>query len=70
VHWDSGVRELAARSLAALTATDPGYVAEAVLPRLAAGCLSEDLLVRHGRCGVCCCCCQCYYCSYYCCCCD
>lgn len=33
-HWDKAIRELASKSLAILTETDPEYVFEKILPGL------------------------------------
>ncbi|XP_015590028.1 tubulin-specific chaperone D [Cephus cinctus] len=47
-HWDTAIRELAAKALCNLTPTDPQYIVEIVLPNLLDLLDSIDLNVRHG----------------------
>ncbi|KAM0725367.1 Tubulin-specific chaperone D [Formica fusca] len=47
-HWDTAIRELSARSLFNLTAADPHYIINTVLPTLLDLLSSIDLNVRHG----------------------
>ncbi|EFN69536.1 Tubulin-specific chaperone D [Camponotus floridanus] len=47
-HWDTAIRELSARSLFNLTAADPHYMVNTVLPTLLDMLNSIDLNVRHG----------------------
>lgn len=47
-HWDTAIRELSARSLFNLTAADPHYMINSVLPTLLDMLNSIDLNVRHG----------------------
>lgn len=47
-HWDTAIRELSARSLCNLTAADPHYMTDTVLPTLLDMLNSIDLNVRHG----------------------
>ncbi|XP_072746914.1 tubulin-specific chaperone D [Anoplolepis gracilipes] len=47
-HWDTAIRELSARSLFNLTASDPHYMINTVLPTLLDMLNSIDLNVRHG----------------------
>ncbi|EFN80055.1 Tubulin-specific chaperone D [Harpegnathos saltator] len=47
-HWDTAIRELAARSLFNQTAADPYYMIDMVLPTLLDMLNSIDLNVRHG----------------------
>ncbi|XP_025987587.2 tubulin-specific chaperone D [Solenopsis invicta] len=47
-HWDTAIRELSARSLFNLTAADPHYMINTVLPTLLDMLNSIDLNVRHG----------------------
>ncbi|XP_024892670.1 tubulin-specific chaperone D [Temnothorax curvispinosus] len=47
-HWDTAIRELSAKSLFNLTAADPHYMTETVLPTLLDMLNSIDLNVRHG----------------------
>lgn len=47
-HWDRGLRELAAVSLASLVKYDVTYFGDAVLDKLIPWTLSADLNLRHG----------------------
>lgn len=47
-HWDRGLRELAAVSLASLVKYDVAYFGDAVLDKLIPWTLSADLNLRHG----------------------
>lgn len=47
-HWDRGLRELAAVSLASLVKYDIAYFGDAVLDKLIPWTLSADLNLRHG----------------------
>jgi len=47
-HWDSSLRELAARALHNLTERDPPYMREKVLPSLLPLVTTPDPSLRHG----------------------
>ena len=47
-HWDRDIRTLSCDSLRDLTALDPIYFIETVLPDLIECCTHENLFVRHG----------------------
>ncbi|XP_046614591.1 tubulin-specific chaperone D [Neodiprion virginianus] len=47
-HWDTAIRELAAKALCNLTPKDPRYMVETVLSNLLDMLSSIDLNVRHG----------------------
>lgn len=47
-HWDTAIRELAAKALGNLTFRDPRYMVETVLPNLLDMLSSIDLNIRHG----------------------
>ncbi|XP_051165406.1 tubulin-specific chaperone D [Leptopilina boulardi] len=47
-HWDTSIRELAAKALHNLTPRDPHYMVETVIPSLLNMIDSIDLNVRHG----------------------
>ncbi|GFR62125.1 tubulin-specific chaperone D, partial [Elysia marginata] len=47
-HWDSAIRELAAKALHGLTACAPDYMANTILPKLLPLTSGLDLFQRHG----------------------
>ena len=47
-HWDRDIRTLSCDSLRDLTALDPIYFIETVLPDLIECCTNENVFVRHG----------------------
>lgn len=47
-HWDTAIRELAAKALFKLTSADPHYMVETILPTLIDLLSSIDLNIRHG----------------------
>eukprot|EP00742_Colponemidia_sp_Colp-10_P003876 GILJ01004127.1.p1 GENE.GILJ01004127.1~~GILJ01004127.1.p1 ORF type:complete len:1237 (-),score=209.83 GILJ01004127.1:67-3777(-) len=47
-HWEKSLRQLSAKTLHNLTATDPAHVASEILPKLIPMTLSDDLNTRHG----------------------
>lgn len=47
-HWDTAIRELTAKALFKLTAREPTYMANEVLPNLFKKTTSIDVNLRHG----------------------
>lgn len=47
-HWDPAIRELTSKTLKKLTAREPEYMANDVLPKLFAKTSSIDINERHG----------------------
>lgn len=47
-HWDTAIRELTAKTLHKLTAREPDYMANEVLPKLFEKTSSIDINERHG----------------------
>uniref|UniRef100_A0A914WV96 Tubulin-specific chaperone D n=3 Tax=Plectus sambesii TaxID=2011161 RepID=A0A914WV96_9BILA len=47
-HWDPNIRLLAAEALRRLTALDPDYVGESILPVLLKRCEASNLFVKQG----------------------
>lgn len=47
-HWDPAIRELTSKTLHKLTAREPDYMANEVLPKLFSKTSSIDINERHG----------------------
>lgn len=47
-HWDTAIRELTAKTLHKLTAREPDYMVQEVLPKLFEQTTSIDVNARHG----------------------